>query len=39
MSIIYALVGNGEIILSEYTSHTGNFQMIAHQLLKKTSSN
>lgn len=34
MSIIYALVGKGQIIFSEYTSSTGNFPVIALQVLK-----
>jgi hypothetical protein len=39
MSIIYALVANGEIILAEHTTHLGNFSLIANQILKKTSNN
>jgi hypothetical protein len=39
MSIIYALVGYGDVIFSEYTNHSGNFPLIANQLLKKTSNN
>ena len=34
MSIIYALVGKGELIFSEYTSFSGNFALTATQVLK-----
>ncbi len=34
MSIIYVLVGKGQKIFSEYTSASGNFPLIASQVLK-----
>ena len=34
MSIIYALVGKGDKIFAQYTSSTGNFPLIASNVLK-----
>lgn len=34
MSLIYTAIGKGDIILSEYTSYSGNFAVTAFQILK-----
>ena len=40
MSIFYALIAkNFDVILSEYTEHTGNFQQITRILLYKIKAN
>jgi len=36
MSIIYVLVGKQDRILSDYTSYSGNFNLTANEILKRS---